>query len=73
METELHNKKKLNERTNNCRDFTETIVSMERPHVHFLCSAKAFFHLRWRKRNAFPEHVRIQIRGHVVLETLPGM
>ena len=65
--------KKLNEKTNNYRDFVETIVSMELPQVYFLYSAKTFFHLRWRKRNAFPEHVRIQIRGYVAQKTLPGM
>jgi hypothetical protein len=35
-------KEKLNGRTNNYRDFTDTVVSMEGPHLHFLYSAKAF-------------------------------
>ena len=35
-------KEKLKERTNNYKDFTNTILSMERPHIHFLYSAKAF-------------------------------
>lgn len=35
-------KEKLNERTNNYRDFTNTVLSIERPYVHFLYSAKAF-------------------------------
>ena len=42
MGIELHKKEKLNERTNNYRDFTNTILSIERPPVHLLYSAKAF-------------------------------
>jgi hypothetical protein len=63
-------KEKLNERTNITRILLTRFYKRYALTFPFYKVPKSYVHLRWRKRNTLPEHVRIQISGRVELENV---